>query len=82
MNSNIYGDQFKMRIVTVKMPESYIEAIDELIRIGRYSSRSEVIRAAIRDLLKRELWSQQSYSNDIRVRKGNKTKVIGLTEEV
>ncbi|ADM28739.1 putative transcriptional regulators, CopG/Arc/MetJ family [Ignisphaera aggregans DSM 17230] len=71
-----------MRIVTVKMPESYIEAIDELIRIGRYSSRSEVIRAAIRDLLKRELWSQQGYNNDVKVRKGNRTKVIGLTEEV
>ncbi|MCC6058091.1 MAG: ribbon-helix-helix domain-containing protein, partial [Desulfurococcaceae archaeon] len=39
------------------MPESYIEAIDELVRIGRYASRSEVIRAAIRELLKKELWS-------------------------
>lgn len=46
-----------MRIVTVKMPESYVEAIDELVRIGRYTSRSEVIRAAIRELLKKELWS-------------------------
>jgi Arc/MetJ-type ribon-helix-helix transcriptional regulator len=46
-----------MRIITVKMPESYIEAIDELVRLGRYASRSEVIRAAIRELLKKELWS-------------------------
>ena len=45
-----------MRIVTVKMPEAYIEGIDELVRMGRYSSRSEVIRAAIRELLKKELW--------------------------
>ncbi len=71
-----------MRIVTVKMPESYIEAIDELIRIGRYSSRSEVIRAAIRDLLKRELWSQSGYSSDVKVKRGNKAKVIGLMDEV
>ncbi|MEM1644342.1 MAG: ribbon-helix-helix domain-containing protein [Ignisphaera sp.] len=49
-----------MRIITVKMPESYIEAIDELVRLGRYASRSEVIRAAIRELLKRELWSANS----------------------
>ncbi|WP_440060271.1 ribbon-helix-helix domain-containing protein [Thermogladius sp. 4427co] len=45
-----------MRLVTVKMPEIYIEGIDELVKIGRYSSRSEVIRVAIRDLLKKELW--------------------------
>ncbi|NPA96904.1 MAG: type II toxin-antitoxin system ParD family antitoxin [Crenarchaeota archaeon] len=49
-----------MRIVTVKMPESYIEAIDELVRMGRYSSRSEVIRAAVRELLKKELWGSDS----------------------
>ncbi len=45
-----------MRLVTVKMPETYIEGLDELVRIGRYSSRSEIIRIAVRDLLKRELW--------------------------
>lgn len=49
-----------MRIITVKMPESYVEAIDELVRLGRYTSRSEVIRAAIRELLKKELWSSNS----------------------
>lgn len=45
-----------MKLVTVKMPEIYVEGIDELVRKGRYSSRSEVIRTAIRDLLMRELW--------------------------
>lgn len=45
-----------MRVVTVKLPETYLEGIDELIKIGRYTSRSEVIREAIRDLLRRELW--------------------------
>jgi len=46
----------KMRLITVKMPEIYVEGLDELVKIGRYSSRSEVIRVAIRDLLKKELW--------------------------
>jgi len=46
-----------MRLVTVKMPEIYVNGIDELVRAGRYSSRSEVIRIAVRELLKRELWS-------------------------
>ena len=45
-----------MRLVTVKMPETYLEGLDELVRMGRYRSRSEAIRIAVRELLKRELW--------------------------
>lgn len=45
-----------MRLITVKMPEAFVEGLDELVRLGRYSSRSEVIRVAVRDLLKKELW--------------------------
>lgn len=45
-----------MRIITVKIPDTYIDGIDELVRLGRYSCRSEAIRVAIRDLLKKELW--------------------------
>ncbi|KSW11862.1 transcriptional regulator [Pyrodictium occultum] len=45
-----------MRLVTVKMPETYLEGLDELVKMGRYSSRSEAIRIAVRELLKRELW--------------------------
>lgn len=45
-----------MKLVTVKLPEALIEGIDELVRTGMYPSRSAAIRAAVRDLLKRELW--------------------------
>ena len=45
-----------MKLVTVKMPDTYIEGLDELVKSGRYSSRSEAIRVAVRDLLRRELW--------------------------
>ncbi|MFQ6076800.1 MAG: ribbon-helix-helix domain-containing protein [Candidatus Bathyarchaeia archaeon] len=45
-----------MKLVTVKLPEAMIEGIDELVRTGMYPSRSAAIRAAVRDLLKRELW--------------------------
>jgi len=51
---------YNVRLVTVKIPELYLEGIDELVRHGRYSSRSEVIRTAIRDLLRRELWMPES----------------------
>lgn len=70
-----------MRIVTVKMPETYIEAIDELIRMGRYSSRSEVIRSAIRELLRKELWSSDQGIGK-KVKRGEKTKVIELIEQI
>ena len=51
-----------MRLVTVKMPETYLEGLDELVRMGRYSSRSEAIRIAVRELLKKELWGVPEHS--------------------
>lgn len=49
----------RLKLVTVKMPELYIEGIDELVKIGKYRNRSEVIRAAIRELLRKELWMKE-----------------------
>lgn len=48
-----------MQLVTVKLPELYIEGLDILVKEGRYVSRSEAIRVAVRELLRRELWSQE-----------------------
>jgi Arc/MetJ-type ribon-helix-helix transcriptional regulator len=45
-----------MKLVTVKLPDASIEGLDELVRSGMYPSRSSAIRAAVRDLLRRELW--------------------------
>ena len=45
-----------MKIVTVNVPESYIEAIKKLIgQGGLYPSRSELIRVAVREFLLKEL---------------------------
>lgn len=46
-----------MKIVTVNIPESYLEGIEMLTDpdIGLYPSRSELIRFAVRDYLIREL---------------------------
>lgn len=45
-----------MKIVTVNVPESYIDAINKLIgHEGLYPSRSELIRCAVRDFLIKEL---------------------------
>ncbi len=48
-----------MRLVSVKIPEAQIEGVEKLVDVGLYSSRSAAIRVAIRDLLKKELWSPQ-----------------------
>ena len=45
-----------MKIVTVNIPESYLESIKRLIgEEGLYPSRSELIRCAVRDFLIKEL---------------------------
>ena len=54
-----------MKVVTICMPESYVDGVDELIQQGMYPNRSEVIRIAIRDLLVDELWGQHNRSEGI-----------------
>jgi Arc/MetJ-type ribon-helix-helix transcriptional regulator len=45
-----------MKIVTVNIPEAYLEAIEELTGDdGLYPSRSELIRCAVRKFLLKEL---------------------------
>ncbi|MCG2874215.1 MAG: ribbon-helix-helix domain-containing protein [Acidilobus sp.] len=56
-----------MKLVTVKMPDLYVRAIDELVKEERYSSRSEVIRVAVRELLKRELWRETLLTDEVEV---------------
>lgn len=48
-----------MKLVTVKLPEALVAGMDEMIKMGVYNSRSALIRAAVRDLLKSELWLRQ-----------------------
>ena len=45
-----------MKLVTVHLPETHIQDLDELVRAKKYPNRSECIRTAIRDLLKEEHW--------------------------
>jgi antitoxin ParD1/3/4 len=50
------GCVHKMKIVTVNIPESYLDSIEKLVgEDGLYPSRSELIRVAVRDFLLREL---------------------------
>jgi len=43
-----------MITLTVKVPKKYVEEIDRLVEEGRYVTRSEAIRHALRELIRRE----------------------------
>ncbi|MFX1403538.1 MAG: ribbon-helix-helix domain-containing protein [Promethearchaeota archaeon] len=45
-----------MKLITVNLPEAYVNGIERLILEKLYPNRSEAIRIAVRDLLKKELW--------------------------
>ena len=44
-----------MKVITIHIPEAYLEGLDYLVEAKIYPNRSESIRIAIRDLLKTEL---------------------------
>ncbi|MFX0066250.1 MAG: ribbon-helix-helix domain-containing protein [Promethearchaeota archaeon] len=46
-----------MRLITCHLPEYFLDALNELVRSGRYPNRSEAIRCAIRDFLRDEIWA-------------------------
>lgn len=61
-----------MKLISVKIPEALLEGMDRLVEMGLYPSRSAVMRTAVRDLLKVELWSAkqkvrlgESHSGDL-----------------
>ncbi len=44
-----------MKIITINLPEKYLQAIQILNDMGVYPSRSEAIRIALNDFLAKEL---------------------------
>jgi antitoxin ParD1/3/4 len=54
--SQRYVGDSEMKLVTLHVPETYIDGLEKLVESNLYPNRSEAIRIAIRDLLKRELW--------------------------
>ncbi|RDE17458.1 MAG: transcriptional regulator [Candidatus Thorarchaeota archaeon] len=53
-----------MRLIAVHLPEKLVDDIQRLVDNGLYPNRSETIRIAIRDLLKKELWTQGTARNE------------------
>ena len=45
-----------LKLITIHLPEKYLSDIEVLVKARIYANRSEMIRVAVRDLLKSELW--------------------------
>lgn len=62
----------RMRVVSVKFPEKFIDGLDQLVKMGAYMSRSDAIRIAVRDLLIKELPNPILVNRSLVVRDGEK----------
>ena len=65
-----------MKIITINLPEKYLQAIQILNDNGAYPSRSEAIRMALHDFLAKELKMYNDLDDDsfkmlMRSRKSN-----------
>ncbi|TFF85377.1 MAG: ribbon-helix-helix protein, CopG family [Promethearchaeota archaeon] len=49
-----------MQLITLHLPQTYLSDIEELVKDRIYPNRSELIRVAVRDLLKSELWNRKT----------------------
>jgi antitoxin ParD1/3/4 len=54
-----------MRLIAVHLPDKIVDDIQRLVDKGLYPNRSETIRIAIRDMLKRELWERSRKFTEI-----------------
>jgi Arc/MetJ-type ribon-helix-helix transcriptional regulator len=48
-----------MKLITLYLPEPYIEALNQLVSEKLYPNRAEAIRVAIRDLINNEVWRRK-----------------------
>jgi len=51
-----------MQPISALLPKGQLTCLDELIRKGMYSSRSEAIRMAVTDLVTKELTLQERHN--------------------
>jgi antitoxin ParD1/3/4 len=42
----------KMEMISIHIPKQMLEQLDQMVKLGIYPSRSEAIRAAVREFLK------------------------------
>ena len=53
-NSLQYIFRIIMKLITLNLPEAYIDGLEKLVQENIYPNRSEAIRLAVRDLIRKE----------------------------
>ena len=53
-----------MRIVTINIPNSYLDAFQSLIDLGLYNSRSQIVRECLKEFLEKESQFIDDLKND------------------
>lgn len=48
-----------MKLITLNVPEPYLDDLDALVTERFYANRAEAIRVAIRDMLSNERWQKR-----------------------
>jgi len=59
----------KMRVLSLHIPETWIDLLDSLVEAGYYRSRAEAIRIAIRDFIRDEIRRLEAESDKLWGRK-------------
>lgn len=54
-----------IKLISVNLPESYLNLLEVLVAQGNFPNRSEAIRVAIRDLIKTEYLIEESIEKNI-----------------
>ncbi|MBL7118943.1 type II toxin-antitoxin system ParD family antitoxin [Candidatus Bathyarchaeota archaeon] len=52
-----------MKLISLHIPEVYLEGLQELVAKKYYPNRAEAIRIAVKDLLNDEVWSKRRAQN-------------------
>jgi len=71
-----------LRIITVNIPETYLKAIDKLTgQKGLYTSRSELIRVAVRQWLIKDMEKTKSFMVYQYQKNKSKKPIIGMVNQ-
>lgn len=49
-----------MNLISIRLPSEFVEIIDEMVMQGKFASRSEAIRLALRDYYREHFSNRQS----------------------
>ena len=54
-----------MKLISVNIPEKYLEILELYVAEKKFPNRSEAIRVGIRDLIKREFLNKKVFKEEI-----------------